>query len=40
MDDADTVDSALWLPTTDIVVHDGKLINTEEDESVGAERIR
>ena len=39
VDDADIVDSALWLPTTDIVVCDGKLINTEDNESVGARRI-
>jgi len=39
VDDVDTVDSALWLPTTDIVVCDGKLINTEDNESVEAQRI-
>jgi hypothetical protein len=39
VDDVDTVDSALWLPTTDIIVCDGKLINTEDNESVQAERI-
>lgn len=39
VDDSDTVDSALWLPSTDIVVCDGKLINTEDNESVDAERI-
>jgi hypothetical protein len=40
VDDVDTVDSALWLPTTEIVVCDGKLINTEDHESVHAERVR
>jgi len=40
VDDVDAVDSALWLPTTDIVVCDGKLINTEDHESVSAEQIR
>jgi hypothetical protein len=39
VDDTDTVDSALWLPSTDIVVCDGKLINTEDNESVEARRI-
>jgi hypothetical protein len=39
VDSADTVDSALWLPSTDIVVCDGKLINTEDKESVEAQRI-
>ncbi|MDH4569988.1 hypothetical protein E8E95_25200 [Pseudomonas sp. BN414] len=40
VDDVDTVDSSLWLPTTDIVACDGKLINIDDDESVWAERIR
>lgn len=40
VDDVDTVDSALWLPTTDIVSCDGKLINTEDDETVSAKRLR
>jgi hypothetical protein len=36
----DEITSALWLPTDDIVVCDGKLINTDDNESVEAERIR
>jgi hypothetical protein len=40
VDDADTVDSALWLATTEIVVCDGKLIDTDDNESVEAQRIR
>jgi len=40
IDDVDTVDTALWLPTTEIVVCDDKLINTDDDETVGARRIR
>lgn len=40
IDDADTVDSSLWLPMTEIVACDDKLINTEDDETVGAIRIR
>ncbi len=40
VDDVDTVDSALWLPTTDIVACDDKLINTEDDETVSAKRLR
>lgn len=39
VDDVDTVTSSLWLPTTDIVVCSGKLINTEDNESVAASRI-
>jgi hypothetical protein len=40
VDDADTVDSALWLPTTDILACDAKLINTEDNETVSATRLR
>jgi hypothetical protein len=40
VDGADTVDSALWLASESIVVCDGKLINTDDHESVEAERIR
>jgi hypothetical protein len=40
VDAADTVDSALWLPTTEIVACHGKLINTDDSETVEAQRIR
>lgn len=40
VDAVDTVDSALWLPTTEIIVCDGKLINTEDKESVSVRRLR
>jgi hypothetical protein len=40
VDAVDSVDSALWLPTTNVVVCDRKLINTEDNESVQAERVR
>lgn len=40
VDAVDTVDSALWLPITDIVVCGDKLINTEDNETVSARRIR
>ncbi|HZQ68113.1 MAG TPA: hypothetical protein VFA68_06310 [Terriglobales bacterium] len=40
VDAADTVDSALWLPTTDIIACSGKLINTDDNEKVGATRLR
>ena len=36
----DTVDSALWLPVTDVVVCDGRIINTEDNETVHVRRIR
>jgi hypothetical protein len=40
VNDVDTVDSSLWLPTTEIVACDGKLINTDDNETVEAEKIR
>jgi hypothetical protein len=36
----DTVDSALWLPATEIVACGDRLINTEDNEKVDATRIR
>lgn len=40
VDAVDAIDSVLWLPTTDIVVCDDKLINTDDNETVSATRIR
>ena len=40
IDSVDQIDTALWLPTTDIVVCPYKLINTDDNESVGATRIK
>ncbi len=40
VDAVDAIDSALWLATTDIVVCGDKLINTEDNETVSARRIR
>jgi hypothetical protein len=40
VDAVDAIDSALWLPMTDIVVCDTKLINTDDNEVVSAGRIR
>ncbi len=36
----DEVDSALWLPITEITACDSKLINTDDNESVAAHKIR
>lgn len=36
----DSIDSMLWLPTTDIIACDDKLINTDDNETVSAQRIR
>jgi hypothetical protein len=40
VDPVDAIDSMLWLPTTDIISCDDKLINTEDNEKVSARRIR
>ena len=39
VDSADAIDSALWLPITNIVACDDKLINTDDGETVEATRI-
>lgn len=39
VDDSDTIDSDLWLPTSEIVICGGKLINTDDSESVYAVKI-
>jgi hypothetical protein len=36
----DAIDSMLWLPTTDIIVCVDRLINTDDNETVFAQRIR
>ena len=33
VDDVVTVDTALWLPATDVVICNGKMINTDDNES-------
>lgn len=40
VDPVDAIYSMLWLPTTEIVICDGKLINTDDNESVSAQQIR
>lgn len=40
IDDGDTADTETWVPQTEIVVCDDKLINTDDDETVDATRIR
>jgi hypothetical protein len=40
IDAIDQIDTILWLPTTDVVACPDKLINTEDNETVGAIRIR
>lgn len=40
VDAVDRIDSMLWLPVTEIVACDDKLINTDDGETVDAVRIR
>ena len=40
VDAVDVVYSMIWLPITDIVICGDKLINTDDDETVSAQRIR
>jgi hypothetical protein len=40
VDEGDAIDSALWLPITDILACGDKLINTEDNETVTARRLR
>lgn len=40
VDPADSVDSALWLPVTDVIVCEDKIINVDDNESVGVTRLR
>ena len=40
IDSADQVDTALWLPMTNIVACDDKLIDTDDNEIAGATRIK
>jgi hypothetical protein len=40
IDGNDAADASLWLPTTEIAICDDKLINTDDDETVGAVRLR
>lgn len=40
VDSIDRIDSMLWLPVSEIVACDDKLINTNDDEAVVVVRIR
>jgi hypothetical protein len=40
IDSVDQIDTALWLPTTDIIACPDKLINTEDNETATAIRVR
>lgn len=36
----DTITSTLWLPVSEVVLCDDKMINTDDNESVGVRRVR
>ena len=40
VDSFDIVTSALWLPISDVVVCDDKIINVDDGETVSAHRLR
>jgi hypothetical protein len=40
IDAVDQIDTQLWLPASDIIVCPGKLINTDDNETAGAVRLR
>jgi hypothetical protein len=40
MASVDAIDSALWLPVTDIIACDDKLINVDDNETVSARGLR
>jgi hypothetical protein len=40
VDPIDQIDSSLWLPISDIVACSDKLINVDDNETVGARRVR
>lgn len=40
VDSVDAITSMLWLPTTEIVACDNKLINTDDGEKVDATRLK
>jgi D-lyxose ketol-isomerase len=40
IDPVDTVDSSLWRETDDVTVCEGKLVNTDDHSSVGANRLK
>jgi hypothetical protein len=39
VDSVDTVDSSLWIDTDNVTVCDGKLINTDDNSTVGARQL-
>jgi len=39
VDAVDVIETSLWLPMSDVVVCSGKIINTDDNEAVAAERI-
>jgi hypothetical protein len=40
VDSVDEITAVLWLPTTEVVVCDDKIINTDDNESVQVRRLK
>jgi hypothetical protein len=40
VDPSDRITAALWLPVTDVIVCDGRIISEDDNEAVEARRIR
>jgi hypothetical protein len=40
VDPVDTVTSSIWLPVSDVIVCDDKIVNVDDGETVGARRMR
>jgi hypothetical protein len=40
VDSVDTIISTLWLPVTDVIVCDDKIINTDDNESVSVTKLK
>ena len=40
IDPIDRIDTMLWLPTTDVIVCDDRLINTDDNETASGRRLR
>ncbi len=40
VDPTDTLTSSLWLPVSDVIVYDDKIVNVDDGETVQVRRIR
>jgi hypothetical protein len=40
VNDVDTVTTSIWLPVSEVIVCDGKMVNVDDDESVGVTPVK